>query len=162
MGRKKINRPVRRALETIERAMQDDRFKESLNILAATLRSHEEKRLRARELGDSSAAFPNWNWRNAEPDQGRICYSGPYYDLRELCDNFGLPWPESGQIILLMVDDRSVSGFPEPPPGEAWQAWRMARTGLGSPRPDEVAQAKELIGQYTSHGRKRNFNQGLI
>jgi hypothetical protein len=164
MGRKKINRSMKGALEAIERALQDTRFKEKFDMLVATLRSHEEKRLRAQEQGDTSAVFPDWNWRNVELDQGRICYSGPYYDLRELCDCFGLPWPESSKIISRMVTGLSmseISNLPEPPPDEAWRAWRMARTGLGSPRPNEIAQAKELNDQHTSQGRKRDFSQGL-
>jgi hypothetical protein len=161
MGRKKINQRARKAREAIKKAMQDPRFEERLAIVTATLRAHEEKRLQAKGQGDSSAAFPDWSWRDVTFDQGRTFYSGPYYDLRELCDSFGLPWPESCEIIAQLMTGLPVSEPSEPPPACAWRAWRMAKSGFQSPLPDEIAQAKDIVGEYTPQGRKRNFSNGL-
>jgi hypothetical protein len=161
MGRKKINQRARKAREAIEKAMQDHRFEERLAIIASTLSAHERKRLQAKEQGDSSAAFPDWNWRDVTFDQGRTFYSGPYYDLRELCDSFELPWPESCEIIAQLVTGLPVSKPSEPPFAHAWRAWRMAKSGFQRPRQDEIVQAKDIVGEYTPQGRKRNFSNGL-
>lgn len=163
MGRKKIDWGYQEAIEAIRKARQAPAFHEALEILRVSLEAHEARRLEAQRQGDCSAAFPDWEWRNVTFDQGRIQYSGPHYDLRRLCDNFGLPWPESREILMRMLfasteADLRPTDFPSP---KAWRAWRMAKTGLGRPRQEQIQQAKELLGEYTPHGRERSFDDGL-
>jgi len=160
MGRKKIDQRHEEAVKAIEKALRDSQFQVGLSSLHNSLKAHEAKRLQVRKQGDPSAAFSNWNWRNITVEQGRAQHSGPYYDLRELCDNFDLPWPESGEL-LLALSGPSAFDVPDLPSKQAWQAWRMARTGLGRPQPDEVAQARDLLGDYTPHDRRRRFDWGL-
>ena len=161
MGRRRIDRHYEAAVKAIQEAMQDTRFQERFDVLRSSLRAHGENRLQAQENGDPSAAYADWNWRNVKLDQGRVTYSGPYYEIRELCDVFALPWPESYEIVFRLASDLSSPELPQMPSEQAWQAWRMAGTGLRRPRPDEVAQARNLLGDYTPHGRRRRFNWGL-
>lgn len=162
MGRKKIDRRKQAAIEALSKALEDSRFIESLLVVKSSLEAYKARRLEALEQGDPTAAFPDWKWREPPTfDQGRLQYSGPYYELRELCDNYSLPWPESGEVLLRALSSPHASDLPEFPPPRAWQAWRMARKGLGRPREDEISEALKLLGSHTAHGKKRNFKRGL-
>jgi hypothetical protein len=80
-------------------------------------------------------------------------YYGLYYDLRELCDSASLVWPtDAGYLMRLLYaqeqhDDLATALLPDDcPPRDHWQWFRMARRGLGLPRPNELDALQRIRG----------------
>ena len=159
MGRKKKDPRIQAAAQSIAEAMQNRSFRGRAKTLCASLKRFQKKRQSAIE-NDPSAALLDLGWREVKNIEGQLWYTGPYYDLRELCDDFDLPWRESARFLVAACLD-SPESLEEAPPPEAWRAWRMARSGLGRPRPDEIALAKEKLSDHTTHGTRRRFDRGL-
>jgi DNA-binding CsgD family transcriptional regulator len=139
--------------------MESHDFRRQLHRLHDRLKRFRQEKQTAKET-DPSAALPDRGWKEIKIIDGHAWYTGPHYDLREFCDDYRLPWPESARILVAAILGSSES-LEEPPLPDAWRAWRMARTGLGMPRPDEIARAKEALPELTPHGRERRFSRGL-
>ncbi len=90
----------------------------------------------------------------------RNTYSGLYYDVRELFDLYGLPWGESGKIILTAISagKKGLRLRDTLIPSEKHRAWfRAAKVGIGAPTPDEIRKA----GKMTNSMRRRDLSKGL-
>jgi hypothetical protein len=133
----------------------------------------------------------NKNIRKRKIVRGRFIYSGWYYDLREICDQFDLPMEPAAEFLLVLlsiVNDlggydfcdgpvktltwlkstydkgglETFSGwFNYCPPEHYWQYYRMARIGAGLPTRKEVEKIASRLGTQTAHGKQRDYSKGL-
>lgn len=163
MGRRKAERTdiaYRGAAEAFKAAWQLESFKPNLVLLIKGLRDYKGSSADTRKQAD---AFKDQGWRETlVDDAGRIHYVGPYYDMREFCDAYALPWPVSGEILsrLAYLPPRAV-GVTRLPDDAAIRAWRMAKSGWGRPTLEELNAAIQLGEQHTATLRDRDFTAGL-
>ena len=161
MGRRPKDEFRDRAFKRLVEVIDNKWFKEFLEYLQprwqeAGQPNYSQMRLHEIEYLD---------WRLREPH----VYTGLYFDLRHVCDALEMPWPHSGWLIidfLIAVENNldvmEILTKQYWPPAQHWKWFRLARTGLGIVRTEELAeieQRKELI--RTPHLRDRNFRDGL-
>jgi hypothetical protein len=170
MARKPTDKQWQGAIIRIGQAVQDPQFK--LWLVEIKQRIHEEQRLLPTLQKGNGLSFLDQvaRWRFQEPVKervpgafGRVFYHGVYYDLREVCDICRLVWPDDAEYILRWLLAESEDELDDSmraddcPPAQHWQFFRLAKTGLGVVRPDELTKAKAV----TDTGRQRDLSHGL-
>lgn len=107
-------------------------------------------------------------------DENARCsiYHGLYYDLREICDLFNLKWPQDGICLYWLAANNYASklqraglaaesiltSFLPCPDEKQWVAWRMARTGAGWPREDELRRVHEFANSQRESKRGLSYS----
>ena len=141
MGRRRKDKKREAAIEKLSKAVKTRDFIEQFEFLQTSWKARDCPSI--------------WDDREVSWDEvhRQSSYRGLYYDLRELCDRFDLPWPHSGEIIVQLFHGQEsgevIQEPPECPPQEQWAAWRMARTeigGVGLPRSPELSKVHEIVG----------------
>jgi hypothetical protein len=152
----------RGAAEAFRAAWQLETFTPDLLLLIMGLRAYRNRSADVRKQG-ADDAFGDLRWKEKQVDEtGRIHYVGPYYDIREFCDVYALPWPVGGEILsrfaYLPTSTVEVIRLPD---DDAIRAWRMAKSGWGRPTPEELNAAFQLGEKHTAALRDRDFTAGL-
>lgn len=165
MPRKTTNQEQEASLARVRSAIGNARFITELRGL-----------LKAASIRNVEDIFES---RTSEWDESRgwIIQYGLYFHLRDLCDDNGLFWQKDAAYITRLlralqgeeIDVTTLESAIAPldcPPVEHWQWWRMAKTGLGLPRKNELQIvdrprpygltqqdiAEKIAGAKTEHG----------
>jgi hypothetical protein len=155
MGRKPRNQDWEESIDRVSNAIQNPKFIEGFQRFEA-----DWARAGFPSIGDDRVI----DWDN---DQHRAIYSGLYYDLRELCDRFGLYWSIDAEPLMRLLyahktNDDSLLTPAEIPSERDWQWFRVARTGLGLPREDEITRLREIGKGLSPHTQSnRSFERGF-
>lgn len=146
MPRKKIDREQEDSMKRIREAIEDPQFAIDIDDLLKAAKKRSEESI--------------FGSRYQEYDEARGWYIqyGLYYQLRDLCDKYDLfwshDWPYVEQLLTLIRKQRQptepekATALLECPPRTHWQWWRMAQTGLGFVREDEI----QIIGHARPDG----------
>jgi len=155
MARKPRNRDFEESVSRLEQAFQQREFKVALDMFKTAWANRNYP-----SIGDDR--YIDWDY-----SKHQTVYYGLYYDLRNLCDRFHLLWPIDGDLLLrrLYADKESDNTYLKPedcPSKRDWQRFRMAHTGFGRPRDEEIVILREIGRGVNPHREsERLFNKGL-